>query len=287
MKNQIAKLTGTAALTLALPLLIAAGGAPPEWPQFRGPNGQGVSEEAKPPVQFGPETNLVWWVSVRPGHSSPIVARGRIFLTSFDQNRLWTHCHDADTGAELWRRPSPAGEFEKVHDYGSPASSTAATDGERVYTYAGDYGVVAYDFSGREIWKRPLPKPANTYGNATSPMLISGMLVVARFGADTNSSLLALNPADGAVHWETTRQYGNMNQSSPVLRTAAGRKEIVAFGGTRLSGFDLTTGEERWFATGFPTMVIGVPALDGDRIVVGASGVLGNSNPILPSQSLK
>src|ERR1041384_348368 len=76
-----------------------------DWPRFRGPNGSGVSETANPPVVFGPETNVAWKTDLPPGHSSPILAAGRIFVTGFEgKGQLVTFCLDLHTGEQLWRR---------------------------------------------------------------------------------------------------------------------------------------------------------------------------------------
>src|SRR6476646_4285565 len=76
-----------------------------EWPQFRGPNSSGIGD-GKPPVEFGPSQNVLWKTAVRSGLSSPVVAKGRIFLTEFDRptKQLATLCIDQRTGKILWRR---------------------------------------------------------------------------------------------------------------------------------------------------------------------------------------
>jgi len=97
-------------LTLLLVAEAASGGAvaPSDWPRFRGPNGQGVApDDARPPSQFGTDKNLAWATELPPGHSSPVVAEGRIFLTACHEKKLETICLDAATGNILWRRPAP------------------------------------------------------------------------------------------------------------------------------------------------------------------------------------
>src|SRR5215813_15475128 len=111
------------------------------WPQFRGPNSSGLGE-GKPPVNFGPDQNVLWKTAVGPGLSSPIIWEGRVFLTEFDRanKQLATLCIDRRTGKILWRRILKPERIEKVHELSSPAGSTPATDGERVYVYFGSYG---------------------------------------------------------------------------------------------------------------------------------------------------
>ena len=110
-----------------------------EWPQFRGPNSSGIGD-GKPPVAFGPSQNVLWKTAVGSGLSSPIIAKGRVFLTEFDRptKQLATLCIDQRMGKMLWRRTVAPAEIEKVHEMSSPAAPTPATDGERVYVCALD-----------------------------------------------------------------------------------------------------------------------------------------------------
>jgi outer membrane protein assembly factor BamB len=81
-----------AVFTVALNSVNVVNAAETWWPQFRGSNGSGVSESAKPPVEFGPGTNQLWKIPVPSGMSSPCVWRDRVFLTAFDGARLQTLC---------------------------------------------------------------------------------------------------------------------------------------------------------------------------------------------------
>src|ERR1041385_3329532 len=101
--------------TVVLSSLAAA-----EWPQFRGPNSSGIGN-GKPPVEFGPSQNVLWKTSVGSGLSSPIIAKGRLFLTEVDRpaKQLATLCTDQRTGKILWRRTVAPAEIEKVHEISS------------------------------------------------------------------------------------------------------------------------------------------------------------------------
>jgi hypothetical protein len=142
-----------AAFVLAVMLSAArpAGGAESWWPQFRGPNGSGVSESARPPVEFAPGTNQLWKTPVPAGASSPCIWRDRIFLTAFENGRLLTLCYERSDGALRWKRDARAEAIEEFHpEEGSPAASTPATDGKRVVTYFGSCGLICYDMKGKE-----------------------------------------------------------------------------------------------------------------------------------------
>ena len=128
------------------------------WPQFRGPNGSGISETAHPPAAFGPGTNQLWKVASPGGMSSPVVWKDRIFLTAFDGSKLEVHCYARKDGRLLWKQTVPAEKLEEFHSTeGSPAASSCAADGQRVVSYFGSYGLICHDFSGKELWRHPLP----------------------------------------------------------------------------------------------------------------------------------
>src|SRR6266699_6708208 len=98
-------MTRTSVIILAATVVLSSFAGAAEWPQFRGPNSSGIGD-GKPPVEFGPSQNVLWKTAVGPGLSSPIVARGRVFLTEFDRatKQLVTLCLDQRTGKILWRR---------------------------------------------------------------------------------------------------------------------------------------------------------------------------------------
>jgi len=177
-------------LVLALITLPTYGGVADDagrlsWPQFRGPNSTGIGD-GKPPVEFGPAKNVLWKVAIGSGLSSPVIAKGRLFLTEFDRhtNQLSTVCIDQRTGKILWRRSVAPAQIEKVHEIGSPAAPTPATDGERVYAYFGSYGLISYDFDGKVQWERRFPLPENIYGAVASPIVAGHLLVLNHQGKE-------------------------------------------------------------------------------------------------------
>src|SRR5712672_136796 len=106
---------------------LAATGAFAEdnWPRFRGPNGSGIAESKNPPVQIQLDSMIRWKVAVPKGVSSPCIWGKLLFLTAFEDGKLWTLAYDRDDGHELWRAEAPAKEIEKFHAIeGSPAAST-------------------------------------------------------------------------------------------------------------------------------------------------------------------
>lgn len=113
-----------------------------DWPQFRGPNCSGVTEQEQPPGEFGITNNFLWKTRLPPGLSSPCVVGERIFLTALEDHQLITIGIGRLDGKVLWRQVAPADKIEETHPTGSPASATPACDGERVYAYFASYGVL-------------------------------------------------------------------------------------------------------------------------------------------------
>jgi outer membrane protein assembly factor BamB len=243
-----------------------------DWPQFRGPNSSGIGD-GKPLVEFGPSQSVLWKTPVGSGLSSPIIAKGHVFLTEFNRTtkQLATLCIDQRTGKILWRRTIAPGEIEKVHEISSPAAPTPATDGERVYVYFGSYGLVSYDFDGKLLWERRLPLPRNIYGAVASPIVAGDLLVLNHQGKD--AYLLGVNRRDGKTVWKTDRskfqfQYG---WSTPVYWRHDGIDEIVVLGGDfgpnqRLMAYSLADGAERWWVAGLPPCGKSTPVIGGDMV---------------------
>jgi outer membrane protein assembly factor BamB len=218
------------------------------WPRFRGPEGSGVADGEKPPVEFGPEKNVLWKVAVPSGPSSPCVWGSRIFLTAFDGGKLWTLCLDRATGKELWRRDAGAEKIEAfLEGQGSPAASTPATDGTRVVVYFGSCGLIAYDFEGKELWRHALPvaETNNDFGSGTSPILADGLVILVR-DLRADSAVLAVDAATGKQVWMTGRAGMATGYSTPMIWEHDGVKELVAPGGLAMKAYDPRTGAERW-----------------------------------------
>src|SRR5262245_18854224 len=173
------------------------------WPQFRGPNCSGVSETARPPSAFGPGINQLWKVAVPGGMSSPVVWKDRILLTTFDGKKLEVHCYARKDGRALWKQTVPAEKLEEFHSTeGSPAASSCTTDGKRVVSYFGSFGLICHDLSGKELWRHPLPlaETAGGFGTGCSPTLADGLVVLNR-DMQKNCSLLAVDLKTGRRVW--------------------------------------------------------------------------------------
>ena len=176
-----------------------------DWPQFRGPGGTGISESGSPPIEFGPDHNVIWKTPLPPGHSSPVLTEDRIFVTAYEDEKLLTIALDRESGKILWRREAPRPRREAFQRTHGPASPTPVTDGSNVYVFFGDYGLLAYGPDGGERWRLPLGPFNNANGHGSSPILADGLLVLL-CDQDSDSYVIALDQATGKVRWKTDRR---------------------------------------------------------------------------------
>jgi outer membrane protein assembly factor BamB len=251
------------------------------WPQFRGSEARGLAV-ANLPGEISPTQNVLWKTAVPPGHSSPIVWGDRIFLTAAegatrsqvapgrvtDSGQLLTLSLDRRTGRILWRREAPRPRVEVYQPTNSPASSTPVTDGRLVYVFFGDFGLLAYDFAGRERWRLPLGPFNNPNGHGSSPVLVDD-LVILLCDQDTGGFLIAVDKRSGRVRWKVARRESTRSYSTPgVVRPKSGPVELVIPGAYSLVSYAAATGEKLWWIGGLSWQPKSTPLVDGDRIYV-------------------
>ncbi|HTL16478.1 MAG TPA: pyrrolo-quinoline quinone, partial [Patescibacteria group bacterium] len=144
-------------------------GATPSWPAFRGPNCSGVSATATPPVEISPTNGVSWKIPVPWSPSSPCLSDEQLFLTAFVDGELQTRCYQRRNGKLAWSHGVKAETLEMFHGTeSSPAASTPVTDGERIVSYFGSFGLVCYDMQGSELWRHPLPTALSLGGYGTA-----------------------------------------------------------------------------------------------------------------------
>jgi len=260
-------LSTTSLLTIAY-----SHGAEASWPQFRGPGGLGLGT-GHPPVEFGPEKNLLWKIDVARGHSSPCIVGSRMFLTGLDDGKLITFCINREDGHELWRAVAPSDKIEPMHRLASAASPTPCTDGEHVFVYFGSYGLLAYDLQGKELWRKPLPTPVVEFGTGASPILAGGKLVIV-CDQDMGSYLLAVDAATGKDAWRTERPEFLRSFSSPFLWKHDGTEEIVVAGSIWVRGYTVQDGRQLWSCHGVARVSNATP-LAGEGLLLVSSWNVG------------
>jgi len=242
-----------------------------EWSRFRGPNGTGVSPAGRLPDRLDEEHTL-WRTILPPGHSSPVLCDGKVFLTAFEGENLWTYALSAENGDVLWRQRAPRSRNDKIDGRNNAASPTPAVDGRCVCVFFADYGLLAYDHRGDELWRVPLGPFDNVYGMGASPVLVDDVCVLA-CDQNTNSFVLGVDRISGEVLWRTERPLATSGHCTPIVFTAeGGEPEVVLPGSFLLDAYSPRTGERRWWVNGLCFEMKSVPVLHGETIYINGYG---------------
>jgi outer membrane protein assembly factor BamB len=245
---------------IALSLLFVAA----DWPQFRGPTGQGLSDAKHPPTEWGPDKNVAWKVPIPgKGWSSPVVAGGRIYLTTAvprgtgrkaDQS-LRALCLDAKTGKTLWDKEvfrQDGKTAPAINNENSHASATPAVAGDRLVAYFGHQGIACLDTrDGSVLWSNRTLKYIPIHGNGGSPAVFGGKIFVCMDGPDRRE-VVAFDLDTGKVAWQFKRPQRAKRAfsfSTPLVIEMAGRPMVVAPGSGVVNALDPDTGKELWAVT--------------------------------------
>jgi outer membrane protein assembly factor BamB len=273
------------------------------WPQWRGPSGQGVSEETNLPSEWTATKNIKWKTAIPGrGHSSPIVWRNRIFLTTaiegelvpgakavkhMDGDKEFIHpdsvgadhkhrfqviCLDQKTGKILWAQTAFEGTpYDNRHRKSSYAASTPATDGSNVYAFFGTEGLYAYNMSGKLMWKADLGKLGTVgMGTGTSPILFKNIVIVQCDEENGASSfIIGVDKKTGKEIWRTPRKV-QVSWSTPLLVQTATRAELITSGTEFVIAYDPATGKELWRHKGVESNAIPSPVANNDLVFISA-----------------
>ena len=262
---------GAGAVLLAV-LLLGGHLTAEDWSQFRGPNGTGVSPTTDLPVEFGPQRNMIWKTPLPPGHSSPVLGRTRIFVTGFEGNKLFTICLDRKTGKLLWQREVPRNRNDRLQKPNSPASPSPVTDGENVYAFFQDFGLISYSGDGKERWKIPLGPFNSYYGMGASPILSNGVLLLA-CDQNTNSFMLAVDKDTGRQRWRIDRPGVISGYSTPILfKPPTGPMQVIVPESFQLSAYSVETGQRVWWVRGLACEMKSIPAVDAGTLYINGWG---------------
>ena len=250
-----------------------------DWSRFRGPNGGGrvsVSpagrasrgDSAELPIHVGRDLNVSWRTEIPAGDSSPILSEDLVFLTAWEEETLYTLALDRRTGEEVWRRTAPRDRTEPLDNRNGPASPSPVTDGEHVWVFFGDYGLIAYTKQGEELWRHPLGPFNNLYGVGASPILADDKLVLV-VDQQIGSFLLALDSRTGEPVWRTERPEARSGHSTPILhRPQGGELQIVVPGSFFLTGYSARSGERLWWVSGLSFEMKSTPAIEGGLLFI-------------------
>lgn len=220
-----------------------------DWPQFRGPTGQGVSEERNLPLSWSETKNVRWKVEI-PGRgwSSPVIQGDRIWLTTAteDGHSLRAIAVDVNTGAiqqnvEVFRLKSP----KLTNGKNSFASPTPIVEGDRVYLHFGAYGTACITQSGEIVWKTKLDYDNGQHGTGGSPVLYDDLLIVSCDGLE-QQFVVALDKATGKVRWKKMRETGYQAYSTPLVVSLPSGDQVISPGAFQAISYEPRTGKEIW-----------------------------------------
>ncbi len=268
---------------------LAGPGAAQDWPQFRGPHGNGVSNAKNLPIKWDPQQNICWKVSVPGrGRSSPVVLADRIWLTTAedtpappelalaklgglpDSRFLYVAsqvvfkliCLDRTSGALVYERELFRNDhLEVIHRLNSFATPTPVVEPNRVYCDFGSFGTACVEAAtGRVLWKAHLPPVEHFLGPASSPVVSGQWLVLVRDGCNVQY-VAGLEKASGKLAWKTVRPpldtgdpQEKKSYSTPLEIEFDGKTQVVATGARWVCAYDPANGRELWrvrHGTGF------------------------------------
>ena len=290
-------------------LLTATAGQGDNWPQWRGPDGNGLSPDGDPPTAWSENENIRFKVAI-PGHglSTPIVWKDRVFVLSAVpvdpeafaeaqeqaaaesqsrrrmpgvepvEQRFIVMALARSTGSILWEKTATkAVPKEGHHGDASWASASPVTDGKRVIAHFGSNGTYAYDLDGKLLWKTDLGEMTtrNGFGEGSSPVL-HGDTVVINWDHEGDSFIVALDAKTGKQRWKVDRPGEPTSWATPLVVKHGDREHVVVPGTGKSRGYDLENGKVLWSVGGMTTNTIPTP-VHRDGVVYLMSGFRGNA----------
>ncbi|HEV8605708.1 MAG TPA: PQQ-binding-like beta-propeller repeat protein [Tepidisphaeraceae bacterium] len=259
-----------------------------DWPQFRGPNGQGISNAKNVPVRWSATSNVAWKTEIPgQGWSSPVLSGGKIYLTTavLDGNiptSLRAICIDAQNGKLLWNNEvfHRAAVPSIKHDKNSFASPTPIVTADRLFTHFGHLGTATLDLAGNIVWTQTELNFPSVHGNAGSPTLLDEMLIFNCDGA-RNPFIVALDARSGQVKWKTPRNTPSramFSFSTPLAIDVDGATQIVSPASGIVAAYDPSNGKEIWrVGYGLGYSVVPRPIYSGGLVLLSS----GFDNPVV------
>ena len=280
-------------------ILSTPGGAA-DWPMWRGPQANGVTEETDLPLHWSRESHVRWRFPLpEPGNSTPIVWGDKVWIT---QPRTETaECAlvgiDRTQGELLWQRTIRQESEDPTHRTNPYCSPSPVTDGERVICWFGSAGLICYDLEGEQLWRKDLGPQRHMWGYAASPVLHNDLCILS-FGPGEREFVVAVNKRTGETVWkvdeEPPPEDGDWIQNgtngpgraepgasrseilrgswaTPLIVEAEGRPELILCPPGRVQARDPASGELLWKCKGLGPLVYASP-LAGENTVVAMGG---------------
>ena len=264
---------------------VGSGLAAPDWPHWRGPTRNGVSDETNLPLRWSTQENIQWKVQL-PGRSgsTPIIWGDRIFVIVTQGERIELWCVHRKTGAMIWKKSLGGGNYPTQK--ANLASPSPVTDGESLWVLTGTGQLRRFDFNGNELWLRDLTREYGAFGLyhgfGSSPVVFEDALYlqVVHGGVTRDPSyVMRIDKVTGKNVWRVLRTTSASGESKDayttpaIVRTGAGLELVVA-GADCVTGYDLATGRELWRANGlnpngsWDYRIVPSPVVLGDLIFV-------------------
>jgi len=263
-----------------LGFVLAAGAA--NWPRFRGPNGTGIADDKDIPVEWT-DKDIRWKVTLPgTGNSSPVVWGDRLFVQSArtDGTEHYLLCLNTADGKEIWRQTLTGKETRK-NPKNTWASSTPATDGERVYAYFWDGAAVslhAFDFKGKPLWTYDIGKFSSDHGAGASPMVFDGKVFLLNDQGE-GAFALALDAKSGTRVWEAKREHfqNRACYGTPFVVERKGQPtELIVASTMAITSYHPDTGAPNWQYQlpfdGRPLRMVAAPVATADGLIVVNTG---------------
>ena len=255
---------------------------PGAWPQFRGPEGNGVSADLGLPTTWAEDSdNLAWKVEIPgKGNSSAIVSHGRVFLTTATQSEgqaeKFVLALDFATGEMLWQTQVGTATTGKFHRYNTLAAQTPATDGRHIFAHFGD-SLVSLDREGEILWTKVVDDQYakySHYGSASSPVLTEKAVIVAHDRETTDKPyawIAAFDKKTGDELWKVEWTDGCCSYTTPLVRRRGDHEEVIFTKSGGVVSYDASTGEELWKHPVEINQPVASPVTEGD-ILAALSG---------------
>ncbi len=263
------------------------------WPNWRGPSGDGISLEKGIPVKWSPTENIAWRVAIPgKGHSSPVVWDNKVFLTTClpEKEQRLLLCLDQRTGKKLWQKVVLNSPLETIHPLNSRASGTPATDGQHVFVTfmkaddrkipapnvgtqrlitPGKIIVAAYDLDGEQKWKINVGDFISAHGFNTCPVLFEDLVII-NGDHDGDAYLVALERKTGRERWRIERENKTRSYATPIIREIGGRTQMILSGSLCVASYDPHNGKRHWIVDGPTEQFVASMVYNGEYVFVTA-----------------
>ena len=235
-----------------------------DWPAFRGPNGNGVSNEKEIPLKWSKTENVRWKFKMpRPGNGSPIVAGGFVFVTSAkdeDGKQRSLYCLDKKTGKVIWERTEKIEKKMPTHKTNLYCGTTPTAQADKVVVWHASAGLFCYRFGGQTLWNRKLGEFKHMWGYGTSPIIHEGKVIL-HSGPGAKTFVACYDLETGKEIWKTEEEQstdGERNESgsymgswcTPIVQKSKMRELVICGMSTRVVAYDLANGKIVWYCKG-------------------------------------